>query len=224
MADRDGIFAGNDPFEIARRWLSEAERSEPNDPSAAALATVDSDGLPNVRMVLVKEIADDGLVFFTNYESAKGRELTTTPKAAIVLHWKSMRRQVRARGPAFREDGARADAYYDSRSLGSRIGAWASAQSRPLGSKADLVKAAAAAGLDLTRPASVLGWVPYRTRGVRVLGRWRVPPSRSFSLDAVGSGSGVGSPAVESMSETTTLTADCNPLKPCYSLAVITGL
>jgi pyridoxamine 5'-phosphate oxidase len=167
MADRDGIFAGNDPFEIARRWLSEAERSEPNDPSAAALATVDSDGLPNVRMVLVKEIADDGLVFFTNYESAKGRELTTTPKAAIVLHWKSMRRQVRARGPAFREDGARADAYYDSRSLGSRIGAWASAQSRPLGSKAELVKAAAAAGLEHgTSPARPPFWGGFRIEPV----------------------------------------------------------
>jgi pyridoxamine 5'-phosphate oxidase len=167
MTDRDGIFAGDDPFAIARRWLAEAEATEPNDPSAAALATVDGDGLPNVRMVLVKEIEHDGVVFYTNYESAKGQELTATPKAAMVLHWKSLRRQVRVRGPAFREDGARADAYYASRPLGSRIGAWASAQSRPLGSKADLVKAAAAAGLAHgTSPARPPFWGGFRIEPV----------------------------------------------------------
>lgn len=147
MTDRGGNFLGDDPFALARDWLAEAGRTEPEDANAAALATVDSDGLPNVRMVLLKEIADDGFVFYTNYESAKGRELEANPKAAMVLHWKSLRRQVRIRGSVLREDGARADDYYASRPLGSRIGAWASAQSRPLASKADLVKAVAAAGL-----------------------------------------------------------------------------
>lgn len=147
MTDRSGIFAGGDPFALARQWLDQATAAEPNDPNAAALATVDAEGLPNVRMVLVKEIADDGVMFYTNYDSAKGTELTANPRAAMVLHWKSLRRQVRVRGAVEREDGARADAYYASRPLGSRIGAWASAQSRPLGSKSDLVKAVASAGL-----------------------------------------------------------------------------
>jgi pyridoxamine 5'-phosphate oxidase len=139
MTDRSGIFAGDDPFEIARRWLSEAETSEINDPNAAALATVDDEGLPNVRMVLLKEIADGGVFFYTNYESAKGREIAATGKAAMVLHWKSLRRQLRLRGPVTREDGPRADEYFASRSLKSRLGAWASRQSRPLGSRAELM-------------------------------------------------------------------------------------
>jgi pyridoxamine 5'-phosphate oxidase len=147
MTDRSGIFAGTDPFRIARDWLAEAEAREPNDANAAALATVDAEGLPNVRMVLVKEIADDGFVFYTNYDSAKGAEIAATGRAAMVLHWKSLRRQIRLRGDVLREDGAGADAYYASRALGSRIGAWASAQSRPLAAKGDLVKAVAAAGL-----------------------------------------------------------------------------
>jgi pyridoxamine 5'-phosphate oxidase len=147
MADRTGIFAGEDPFVIASRWLDEATAREPNDPNAGALATVDADGLPNVRMVLVKSIGAEGFTFFTNYDSAKGRELAATAKAAMVLHWKSLRRQVRLRGPVEREEGPAADAYYASRPLGSRIGAWASAQSRPLASKAELVKAVAGEGL-----------------------------------------------------------------------------
>ncbi|MCR8725574.1 pyridoxamine 5'-phosphate oxidase [Frigidibacter sp. ROC022] len=147
MVDRSGIFAGDDPFRIARDWLAEAGRTEPNDPNAAALATVDPSGMPNVRMVLLKEITDHDFVFYTNYESAKGREIAASGKAAMVLHWKSLRRQLRFRGTVTREDGAAADAYYNSRALGSRIGAWASQQSRPLGSKAELVKAVAAAGV-----------------------------------------------------------------------------
>lgn len=137
--ERDGLFAGDDPFEIARGWLAEAEKSELNDPNAVALSTVDADGLPNVRMVLLKEISEDGFIFYTNYNSAKGRELTANPKAAMVLHWKSLRRQVRIRGMVSREEGARADAYYASRSLKSRIGAWASEQSQPLDSRATLM-------------------------------------------------------------------------------------
>lgn len=147
MSDRDGIFAGDDPFAIARKWLSEAEVSEPNDPNAIALATVDSSGRPNVRMVLLKEIEADAFVFYTNYESKKGEELSGTPEAAFVLHWKSLRRQIRVRGSVTREDGPKADAYFDSRSLKSRIGAIASRQSRPLESRASLMADAAKIGL-----------------------------------------------------------------------------
>ena len=156
MADRTGIFAGDDPFVVARNWLDEASRREPNDANAAALATVDADGMPNVRMVLVKDIAADSLVFYTNYDSAKGQEIAATGKAAMVLHWKSLRRQLRIRGPVTREAGAEADSYYASRPLGSRIGAWASRQSWPIAAKSDLVKAVAAAalkhGLNPARP------------------------------------------------------------------------
>ncbi|WP_297773338.1 pyridoxamine 5'-phosphate oxidase [uncultured Roseovarius sp.] len=137
--ERDGIFAGDDPFEIARDWLSEAEQTEPNDPNAVALATVDGTGMPNVRMVLLKEISYNGFIFYTNYNSAKGQELAGNPKAAMVLHWKSLRRQIRIRGTVSKEEGARADEYYASRSLKSRLGAWASDQSKPLASRATLM-------------------------------------------------------------------------------------
>lgn len=142
--DRAGIFAGGDPFVLARAWLAEAERTEPNDPNAIALATVDSDGLPNVRMVLLKDIevsSPEGgaFVFYTNYESAKGQEIAASGKAAFVMHWKSLRRQIRVRGLVSREDGSQADDYFASRSLKSRLGAWASRQSRPLASRASLI-------------------------------------------------------------------------------------
>ena len=137
--DRSGIFAGEDPFAIARDWLAAAEPVEPNDPNAIALATVDADGLPNVRMVLLKDIEPDAFVFYTNYTSRKGQEIEASGKAAFVLHWKSLRRQIRVRGVTSREEGAAADAYYASRSLKSRLGAWASAQSQPLTSRAALM-------------------------------------------------------------------------------------
>jgi pyridoxamine 5'-phosphate oxidase len=137
--ERDGIFAGDNPFSIARSWLTEAEGSEINDPNAAALATADPEGLPNVRMVLLKEITDTGFWFYTNYDSAKGQEIAATGKAAMVLHWKSLRRQLRLRGAVVREDGPEADAYYASRSRKSRLGAWASRQSQPLESRAALM-------------------------------------------------------------------------------------
>ena len=139
MSDRSGIFAGEDPLAIARAWLSEAEASEPNDPNAIALASVDADGLPNVRMVLLKDIEDAAFVFYTNYGSAKGQELTQSGKAAFVMHWKSLRRQIRVRGTVTREEGPQADAYYNSRSLQSRLGAWASQQSQPLSSRGALM-------------------------------------------------------------------------------------
>ena len=146
MSERDGIFEGDDPIAIAKRWLAEAEETEINDPNAMALATVDADGLPNVRMVLLKEIEDDAFVFYTNYNSKKGRELDGNARAAVVLHWKSLRRQVRVRGTVSREDGPQADAYFASRSLKSRIGAIASQQSEPLSSRADLMAEAAKVG------------------------------------------------------------------------------
>jgi pyridoxamine 5'-phosphate oxidase len=116
-----------------------AEQTEINDPNAVALATVDASGLPNVRMVLLKEITPDSFWFYTNYNSAKGRELEQSGKAAMVLHWKSLRRQLRIRGTVTREDGPEADAYYASRSLKSRLGAWASRQSEPLESRTALM-------------------------------------------------------------------------------------
>ncbi|MBE9635842.1 pyridoxamine 5'-phosphate oxidase [Salipiger mangrovisoli] len=139
MSDRSGIFAGDDPFVIAQRWLTEAEAVEPNDPNAIALSTVDAQGMPNVRMVLLKEIEANAFVFYTNYESAKAKEILGSDKAAFVLHSKILRRQVRVRGHVFKEDGPQADAYYASRSLKSRLGAWASKQSRPLASRAALM-------------------------------------------------------------------------------------
>lgn len=139
MADRTGKFAGDNPFDIARRWLAEAEKSEINDPNAIALSTVDDTGMPNARMVLLKEIEDDAFVFYTNYESRKAAEIDHAGKAAFVMHWKSLRRQIRVRGTVTKEDGAQADAYYQSRSLKSRLGAWASRQSQPLDSRATLM-------------------------------------------------------------------------------------
>lgn len=137
--DRDGIFAGDDPFAIAKAWLTEAEKTEINDPNAIALSTVDASGLPNARMVLLKDIEADAFVFYTNYGSAKGREIEASGKAAFVMHWKSLRRQVRVRGLVTREEGAQADSYYKSRSLQSRLGAWASAQSSKLSSRGTLM-------------------------------------------------------------------------------------
>jgi pyridoxamine 5'-phosphate oxidase len=163
MADRSGKFAGESPFEIARHWLSEAEALESNDPNAVALSTVDAGGLPNVRMVLLKEIEDDAFVFYTNYGSAKAHEIDHSGKAAFVAHWKSLRRQIRVRGIVTKEDGPQADAYYASRSLPSRLGAWASRQSQPLKSRASLMaevaKVTATKGVTPSRPEF---WGGYR--------------------------------------------------------------
>ena len=140
MADRGGIFAGDDPFVLVRSWMAEAEKHEPNDPNAIALSTVDAQGLPNARMVLLKDVEDDAFVFYTNYGSVKAQEIDAAGKAAFVMHWKSLRRQVRVRGLTEREDGPKADEYYASRSLKSRLGAWASHQSQPLASRTALMK------------------------------------------------------------------------------------
>lgn len=141
---RSGDFTEeNEPFSLFGAWLKDAEAAEVNDPNALALATVDEDGLPNVRMVLLKGFDAEGFVFYTNYESAKGRELLGQKKAAMVFHWKSLRRQIRIRGPVEPVSDAEADAYFESRPRGSRIGAWASKQSRPLEGRFALEKAVA---------------------------------------------------------------------------------
>ncbi|GHG87722.1 pyridoxamine 5'-phosphate oxidase [Pseudodonghicola xiamenensis] len=169
MGDRSGIFAGDDPFVIARRWLAEAEASEVNDPNAIAIATVDEEGLPDVRMVLLKEIEDNAFVFYTNYTSAKAQELDQAGKAAFVMHWKSLRRQLRVRGLITKEDGPKADAYYASRSLKSRLGAWASRQSQPLESRtalvAEVAKVTARFGTNPPRPPF---WGGYRLTPVQI--------------------------------------------------------
>jgi pyridoxamine 5'-phosphate oxidase len=137
------FFDRAEPFTLFGEWLKDAEAKEPNDPNAMALATVGSNGLPNVRMVLLKGFDPDGFVFFTNLESAKGRELAADPKAALCFHWKSLRRQVRVRGTVTAVSATEADAYFATRQRGSRIGAWASHQSRPLESRFALETAVA---------------------------------------------------------------------------------
>lgn len=127
-----GFTERNDPFQLFADWMKDAEKSEPNDPNGTALATVDEEGLPNVRMVLLKGFDERGYVFYTNFESQKGQEILGTMKAALCFHWKSLRRQVRVRGPVEEVSKAEADAYFASRPRESRIGAWASKQSRPL--------------------------------------------------------------------------------------------
>lgn len=137
--ERTGVFAGDDPLVLLQSWMDSAAESEPNDPNAMSLATVDQNGLPNVRIVLLKEIEADSVVFYTNYTSAKGQELDHAGTAALCLHWKSLRRQIRLRGTVSREDGAQADAYYQSRGIDNRLGAWASQQSAPLASRQHLL-------------------------------------------------------------------------------------
>jgi pyridoxamine 5'-phosphate oxidase len=131
-ADDAVLFASDEPFALFADWLAEAKKSEPNDPNAMALATVDDTGLPDVRMVLLKEVSAAGFVFYTNSDSAKGRELAGQPQAALCFHWKSLRRQVRVRGAVDFVSDAEADAYFQTRDRGARIGAWASTQSLPL--------------------------------------------------------------------------------------------
>ena len=168
-----GIFAAEDPYTLARAWLAEAEKSEPADPTAAALATVDALGMPNVRMVLVKEIENDplrgGFVFYTNLESAKGQELKANPRAALVFHWKSLHRQIRLRGPVEPVPAKMADAYFASRPYQTRIGAWASRQSRPLANKrallAEVAKLAAKYPRNPPRPPH---WGGFRLRPVEI--------------------------------------------------------
>lgn len=193
MSDRDGIFAGGDPFAIARTWLAAASESELNDPNAIALSTVDQDGLPNARMVLLKDIEDDAFVFYTNYESAKAAELDSAGKAAFVMHWKSLRRQIRVRGIITKEDGPQADEYYQSRSLKSRLGAWASQQSQPLSGRAalmaEVVKVTATHGTSPKRPPF---WGGYRITPLEIEfwadGQFRLHDRFVWRRSALGNG------------------------------------
>ena len=130
----------DDPIELFQRWLAEAHESEPNDPAAMTLATVDANGIPSARMVLLKDADAAGFVFYTNTESRKGMDLDATARASLVFHWKSLRRQVRIDGTAERVSDQEADAYFASRQRGSQIGAWASDQSRPLDGRFELEK------------------------------------------------------------------------------------
>ncbi len=141
---KSGDFTqADEPLRLFAAWMEDAAKGEPSDPNAMALATVDDAGLPNVRMVLLKGFDEQGAVFYTNTESAKGRELESNPRAALVFHWKSKNRQVRLRGPVERVPDAEADAYFASRSRLSQIGAWASKQSTPLESRLAFEKAVA---------------------------------------------------------------------------------
>ncbi len=156
-------FACDEPFALLDRWLGDARAHEINDPNAMALATVDADGLPDCRMVLLKDVSPDGLTFYSNRESAKGGQLAGQPQAALLFHWKSLRRQVRLRGAVQPVSAAEADAYFASRARESRIGAWASAQSRPLAGRAELEAAVAREtarfdGQDVPRPEGWTGW------------------------------------------------------------------
>ncbi|MES2907229.1 MAG: pyridoxal 5'-phosphate synthase, partial [Pseudomonadota bacterium] len=136
LMERD-FLAAHEPFVLFSKWMAQAEAREPRDANAMALATVDAAGLPNVRTVLLKNYGPQGLVFFTNAESSKGIELNTSGKAAIVLYWKSLNRQIRARGKIVAVDDAESDAYFASRAREAQIGAWASQQSRALSSRAE---------------------------------------------------------------------------------------
>jgi pyridoxamine 5'-phosphate oxidase len=133
--DDGGIAPARDPFELFAEWMKKAEKTEPNEANAMALATVDADSRPNIRMVLLKGVDERGFVFYTNTESAKGEELAVLPTAALNFHWKTQRRQVRVRGPVAPVSVEEADAYFASRAKDSQIGAWASAQSRPMESR-----------------------------------------------------------------------------------------
>jgi len=168
-----------DPIALFGEWLEAAKASEPNDPNAVALATVDADGLPDVRMVLLKDVDERGFTIYTNTQSAKGQELAANPKAALVFHWKSLRRQVRVRGLVTPVSDAEADAYFASRARSSQIGAWASDQSRPMAGRHDLEKRVAEFGLKfgLGKVARPPHWSGYRIAPL-TMEFWRDRPFR----------------------------------------------
>ena len=177
--DDAALFAAQDPLALFADWLREARAKEPNDANAMALATVDGDGLPDVRMVLLKDFDARGFTFYSNAGSAKGRQLAHSPKAALCFHWKSLRRQVRVRGPVEPVGDAEADAYFATRAREARIGAWASEQSRPLEGRFALEKriaevAARFGAQEVTRPPHWIGW---RVRPLQIE-FWRDRPFR----------------------------------------------
>ena len=172
-------LSATDPFALFAEWMAEAVTKEVNDPNAMALASVDAAGGPDVRMVLLKDIDARGLTFYTNFDSAKGRQLAAQPQAALMFHWKSLRRQVRLRGPVSEVSAAEADAYFASRARSAQIGAWASEQSRPISEPLGLEKRIAAMGLrfGLTRPPRPPQWSGYRL-APQVFEFWRDRPFR----------------------------------------------
>ena len=172
------IEAGTNPFTLFDSWYKEAVEAEINDPDAIALASVNADGMPSVRMVLLRQWSGEGFFFFTNYESRKAGELVATGKAAFCLHWKSLRRQIRVTGEVSKASAERSDAYFASRGRGSRIGAWASEQSRPLESREALATAVAEVEQrfpdDVPRPPH---WSGFRIRPLAIE-FWRDRPFR----------------------------------------------
>lgn len=157
------LFEREEPLALFCEWLEAAKAREPNDANAVALATADADGLPDCRMVLLKDADARGFTFYSNTGSAKGRQLAANPQAALLFHWKSLRRQVRVRGPVEPVSAAEADAYFASRARESRIGAWASEQSRPLEGRFALERRVAEYGLkfglgEVPRPPHWTGW------------------------------------------------------------------
>ena len=178
-AEPSPLLAEDDPLALFDSWLGEACQKEPNDPNAVAVATVDENGLPDVRMVLLKDADERGFVFYTNLDSAKGRQLAANPKAALLFHWKSLRRQVRVRGPVSRVSDAEADAYWATRARPAQIGGWASLQSQPLPSRLALEKRIAEHGLrfglgKVPRPPQ---WSGFRVTP-EVIEFWRDRPFR----------------------------------------------
>lgn len=168
--EAEDFTVAEEPFALFARWLAAAKKSEPVNPEAMTIATVDASGMPNARMILLKGADERGFVFYTNCESAKGLELAANPKAALLFYWKSLGRQVRIRGPIEPVTDAEADTYFATRHRDSRIGAWASRQSRPLASRAALEEAVARyteefADSDVLRPAY---WRGYRVRPVEI--------------------------------------------------------
>src|SRR5438477_6987478 len=159
----------NEPFRLFSEWFNDAVKAEPNDPTAMTLATVDASGMPDARMVLMKGFDEKGFVFYSHIDSAKGRELAAHPKAALVFHWKSLRRQVRIRGTVTTVTADEADAYFATRPKQAQLGAWASKQSRPLESRFAFEQAIA-----LVAAKHVIGEVP-RPQG---WSGWRITPSR----------------------------------------------
>ncbi len=180
-ADADeALFGRSEPYGLFLDWFAEAKVNELNDPNGMALATVDADGLPDVRMVLLKDVTRRGFVFYTNVESDKGRQLAATGKAALLFHWKSLRRQVRVRGPVERVSEAEADAYFATRARDTQIGSWASEQSRVMPDRGALKRRMAEFGLRFSEEETLPR--PQQWSGYRVLANriefWRDRPFR----------------------------------------------